>query len=92
MEDTATFTGEAIMSITVYTKAHCPQCDATKRQLTKQGLEFEQVDLTENQTLIDQFIAQGFKQTPIVVTDQETWSGYRHDLIRKVAPSAKVFA
>ena len=52
------------MSITVYTKAHCPQCDATKRQLTKQGLEFEQVDLTEDQTLIDQFIAQGFKQTP----------------------------
>ena len=80
------------MSITVYTKAHCPQCDATKRQLTKQGLEFEQVDLTEDQTLIDQFIAQGFKQTPIVVTDQETWSGYRRDLIRKVAQSTKVFA
>ena len=42
------------MSITVYTKAHCPQCDATKRQ--------------------------------------ETWSGYRPDLIRKVAQSVKVFA
>ena len=80
------------MSITVYTKAHCPQCDATKRQLTKQGLEFEQVDLTEDQTLIDQFIAQGFKQTPIVVTDQETWSGYRPDLIRKAAQRVKVFA
>ena len=52
------------MSITVYTKAHCPQCDATKRQLTKQGLEFE----------------------------QETWSGYRPDLIRKAAQSVKVFA
>ena len=37
--------GKAIMSITVYTKTHCPQCDATKRQLTKQGLDFDQVDL-----------------------------------------------
>ncbi len=84
--------GKAIMSITVYTKTHCPQCDATKRQLTKQGLDFDQVDLTANQELVDQFIAKGFKQTPIVVTDEDTWSGYRPDMIKKVAATAKVYA
>lgn len=81
---------EAIMSITVYTKTRCPQCEATKRQLTKQGLNFNQVDLSDCQELIDQFIAQGFKQTPIVVTDEATWTGYRPDLIKKIAAQTKV--
>ena len=36
------------MTVTVFTKPHCPQCDATKRQLTKLGVPFETVDLTQN--------------------------------------------
>lgn len=80
------------MSVTVYAKQHCPQCDATKRQFAKQGVDFDLVDLTDNRELVDEFIAKGFRQTPIVVTDEETWSGYRPDLIRKVAEAAKVYA
>ena len=36
------------MTVTVFTKPHCPQCDATKRQLTKLGVPFETVDLTQD--------------------------------------------
>ena len=32
------------MTVTVFTKPHCPQCNATKRQLTKLGVPFETVD------------------------------------------------
>ena len=39
------------MTVTVFTKPHCPQCDATKRQLTKLGVPFETVDLTQNPPL-----------------------------------------
>lgn len=35
------------MTITVFTKPHCPQCDATKRQFTKLGVNFETVDLSK---------------------------------------------
>ncbi|OZG48952.1 glutaredoxin-like protein NrdH [Bombiscardovia coagulans] len=73
------------MSVTVYTKAHCPQCDATKRQLAKQGIDFEVVDLTANPEQVEDFLAQGFKQTPIVVSEQVSWSGYRPDMIKQLA-------
>ncbi|BDR54052.1 NrdH-redoxin [Bombiscardovia apis] len=73
------------MSVTVYTKTHCPQCDATKRQLTKLGVDFDVVDLTSNPSKIEDFLAQGFKQTPIVVTDEASWSGYRPDMIKQTA-------
>ena len=33
------------MTVTVFTKPHCPQCDATKRQLTKLGVPFETVEI-----------------------------------------------
>ena len=36
------------MTVTVFTKPYCPQCDATKRQLTKQGVIFETVNLEQN--------------------------------------------
>lgn len=42
------------MTVTVFTKPHCPQCDATKRQLTKLGVPFETVDLTQNPSTLEQ--------------------------------------
>ncbi|BDR53669.1 NrdH-redoxin [Bombiscardovia nodaiensis] len=73
------------MSVTVYTKAHCPQCDATKRKLAKMGVDFDVVDLTTDQEKVQDFLARGFKQTPIVVSDENTWSGYRPDMIKQLA-------
>ncbi|PKY65618.1 hypothetical protein CYJ25_08795 [Schaalia turicensis] len=29
------------MDVTIYSKPNCPQCDATKRKFTKEGLSFE---------------------------------------------------
>ena len=63
------------MTVTVFTKPHCPQCDATKRQLTKLGVPFETVDLTQNPSTLEQ----------LVITPDNSWTGYRPDLIREVA-------
>ena len=49
------------MTVTVFTKPHCPQCNATKRQLTKLGVPFETVDLTENPGTLEQLQAAGFQ-------------------------------
>ena len=35
------------MSITVYSKPRCPQCDATYRALDKQGVSYEKIDVTQ---------------------------------------------
>ena len=56
------------MTVTVFTKPHCPQCDATKRQLTKLGVPFETVDLTQNPSTLEQLQAAGLQQAPVVIT------------------------
>jgi glutaredoxin-like protein NrdH len=73
------------MSITVYAKPHCPQCDATKRQFNKLGVEYNVVDLSQNEEALDKFIAMGYQQAPIVVAGEDTWSGFRPDMIKKVS-------
>ena len=36
------------MTVTVYSKPMCVQCDATKRALDKAGLPYDTVDITED--------------------------------------------
>lgn len=73
------------MTITVYTKPMCVQCDATKRALTKQGVEFATIDLSEDAGALDFVRSLGHMQAPVVMAGDEHWSGYRPDLIKKVA-------
>lgn len=73
------------MTVTVFTKYRCPQCEATKRQLTKQGIDFDVVDLADNPSTLGQLQEAGFKQAPVVITPDASWSGYRPDLIKQLA-------
>lgn len=72
------------MKVTVYSKEHCPQCDATKRKLDKLGVDYDDVDLTDDDDLRNEMISKGFKATPIVITDDDSWSGYRPDKIKEL--------
>ncbi|MBT1177232.1 glutaredoxin family protein [Bifidobacterium callimiconis] len=80
------------MPITVFTKPHCPQCDATKRQFDKLGLPYETVDLSKNPSTLEQLHEAGFRQAPVVITPVDSWSGYRPDLIRAYAKQTAVHA
>ena len=70
------------MSITVYTKPRCVQCDATKRALNKAGIAYALIDLTEDERALEQVKALGYAQAPVVVTSEDHWSGYRPDKIK----------
>ena len=50
------------MTITVFTKPHCPQCDATKRQFTKLGVNFETVDLSKSPESLEQLKNAGYRK------------------------------
>lgn len=65
------------MTVTVYTKPNCVQCEATKRHLKKLNLDFKTVDITEDQTAYDMIIGMGFQAAPVVITDESSWSGYQ---------------
>lgn len=77
------------MSITVYTKPSCVQCTATHRALDKLGLDYEVVDLAEDESALLEVMAMGYQQAPVVVAGEENWSGFRPDLIRAAAARAR---
>ncbi|GAB36513.1 glutaredoxin-like protein NrdH [Gordonia otitidis] len=76
------------MAITVYTKPACVQCNATYKALDKQGIEYEVVDITQDADARDYVMALGYLQAPVVVADEEHWSGFRLDRIKALATRA----
>ncbi|MDO5723603.1 MAG: glutaredoxin-like protein NrdH [Flaviflexus sp.] len=73
------------MSITVYTKPACVQCNATTRALTKQGLEYAEVDLMQDEEALAAVKALGYQQAPVVMADGDHWAGFRPDKIKALA-------
>lgn len=72
--------------MTVYAKPLCVQCDATKRALTKAGIPYDLVDITEDDDARAKVTALGYAQAPVVITDEEHWGGFRPDKIKALAP------
>jgi glutaredoxin-like protein NrdH len=78
--------GETIyMAITVYTKPACVQCNATYRALDSKGIEYEVLDLSQDPAALEQVKALGYLQAPVVITDEDHWSGFRPDKIDELA-------
>lgn len=71
--------------ITVYAQPSCMQCTATYRALDKAGLAYQTVDLAEDPAALLRVKEMGFQQAPIVVTDSDSWAGFRPDLIQAAA-------
>lgn len=73
------------MAITVYTKPSCVQCNATYRALDSKGIEYNILDLSEDAAALERVKALGYLQAPVVVADDEHWSGFRPDKIEELA-------
>ena len=77
-------------TVTVYSKPQCVQCDATKRELRKRGMEFTEVDIAESDSAREYVTEElGYFQAPVVVVEDGTgvahWSGFRIDQIKRIA-------
>lgn len=73
------------MTITVYTKPACVQCNATTRALNKAGLAYDTVDLTEDAEALEAVKALGYQQAPVVMAGGDHWAGFRPDKIKALA-------
>ncbi|MDK8826397.1 glutaredoxin-like protein NrdH [Corynebacterium striatum] len=76
------------MSITLYTKPACVQCNATKKALDRAGLEYTSVDVTLDEEARDYVMALGYIQAPVVEANGEHWSGFRPERIKALATVA----
>jgi glutaredoxin-like protein NrdH len=67
--------------ITVYTKPSCVQCDATKRLMDKLKIEYSTIDITADTEAFEMLMSKGFKSAPVVITDNDSWSGFNPEKI-----------
>ena len=75
------------MSIVVYTKPACVQCDSTIRALDAAGIVYTTVDLTTDHDARDYVMnTLGYSSAPIIEVDgDDHWSGFRPDRIKALA-------
>ncbi|MGO2660501.1 glutaredoxin-like protein NrdH [Mycetocola reblochoni] len=73
------------MTITVYTKPSCVQCNATYRALDSKGIEYDILDLSQDEQALEDVKALGYLQAPVVITGEDHWSGFRPDKIEELA-------
>ena len=76
------------MTITIYSKPACVQCNATYKALDKAGIAYEKVDISIDDEAREYVLALGYLQAPVVVTDSEHWSGFRPDRIKALSTVA----
>lgn len=72
------------MSIIVYGTPDCVMCDATERAMKKHQLDYDKVDLTQDQDALTLVKSLGYEQAPVVVVGDDHWSGFRLDKIREI--------
>ncbi|WP_121866150.1 glutaredoxin-like protein NrdH [Glutamicibacter nicotianae] len=71
--------------VKVYTKPSRVQCNATYKALNERGIPFEKIDISQGLEALQFFQGLGHLQTPVVVTDDDHWSGFRPDKIEGMA-------
>lgn len=63
--------------ITIYTNPDCIQCEQTKRYLDKKNVPYKVIDLSQDNEALNMVLGLGFKSAPVVITDNDRWSGFR---------------
>lgn len=68
--------------VTVYSKPNCPQCDLTKKHLTRKGIPHEVRDVTTDPEAHAFVTGLGYLAAPVVHAGPDNhWSGFRPDRI-----------
>lgn len=71
------------MTVTLLGKPNCVACTATERELSKKGIEYVKMDVTENAEAYDRAVSLGHMAAPVVIIEEtgENWSGFRPERI-----------
>lgn len=70
--------------VRVYTKNNCPACKQTKSFLDTLGVEYELCNIEEDDSNYQIVIDLGFQQVPVVVANNESWSGHQPARLMKL--------
>lgn len=74
------------MQVTVYSSPSCNQCVATYKALERKGIAFEKIEVSPSDSeKLSQLRGMGFQQFPVVIAGELSWSGFRPEMIGKLA-------
>ncbi len=64
--------------IVIYSKSYCPYCVKAKQLLKNKNIDFTEIDITDNQTLIEELLLKSFgrKTVPQIFIDDFHVGGY----------------
>ena len=67
--------------VQLYTLPACVQCDATKRYMQRNLIDYEEIKLQEAPGALEMIKEMGHTAAPVVVAGDSHWSGFRPDMI-----------
>lgn len=68
--------------VIVYSKPDCVQCHYTKVQLERNHVPYNEIDASPGTDAAKMLQDKGFQSLPVVVTEHETWQGFKLDKLR----------
>ena len=77
------------MTVRVYSKPDCVQCTSTYRVLDSKRVPYMVIDMSVDAEALELVKRLGYLQAPVVVTDEDHWSGFRPDKINELAERIK---
>ncbi|TDH45423.1 NrdH-redoxin [Mycobacterium eburneum] len=73
------------MSAVVYGRPGCVQCRYTTKELDRLAVPYIYVDISTDTEAAEAVAATGHTTLPVVVTEGETWAGFKPDKLRGLA-------
>lgn len=70
--------------VTVYSNPNCVQCETTKSYLKQHNIAFESKMIADSPEIESLIQEKGYTSAPIVVTDNDSWSGFRITKLHKL--------
>lgn len=65
------------VSVIVYSKPNCMQCEQTKSYLDRKGVQYMAVDISKNTEAFEKVSNLGYRQVPVVQVGDQHWSGFQ---------------
>lgn len=73
------------MKVRVFSTPSCPYCVTLKKFLEKHDIEFEDIDVSQDEEIMDEIIEKsGQMQVPVVDIDDEFIVGFDRNKIKKL--------
>jgi glutaredoxin 3 len=71
------------MNVTVYTMHGCSACDRAREFLSRNGVKFDERNVSEDSKAREELLAMGFRAAPVIKVDSQTMLGFDPEKLKQ---------